>query len=305
MSAAPPELQHLGRGHHRFACPECARTKARRRDTALSVDVTPEGGVYFCHRCGYRGGWRADRAYGRPGAPHAARPQAARHLILASHWLSLWHAIGPVSGTARAYLKARGCALPPPDGALRCAERLRHPAGYVGPALVALVSDALTGEVLTLHRTWIKGDGTKADVNPPRLLLGQHRKAGGVIRLFPTVETELAVAEGIESALAVATERTPVWSTIDAGNMAGLAVISGVENLLIVADHDPAGLQAARACARRWRDARRTVRVAIPPVPGQDACDLVEGRDLKDADRERGLEASKRMIRFIRELRYA
>jgi hypothetical protein len=40
-------------------------------------------------------------------------------------------------------------------------------------------------ELLTLHRTWVTATGDKANVEPPRLLLGKHRKAGGVIRLFP------------------------------------------------------------------------------------------------------------------------
>lgn len=177
--------------------------------------------------------------------------------------------------TARQYLEARGCAIPPLDGDLRCTESLRHPSGYVGPALVALVTDAITREPLTLHRTWIRADGTKADVNPPRLLLGKHRKQGGVIRLWPddAVTTGLAIAEGIETALAVATAYTPVWSCIDAGNMAAFPVLDGIECLLIVADHDDAGMRAGNECASRWARAGREVRLAIPPK-GMDAADL-------------------------------
>jgi hypothetical protein len=172
-------------------------------------------------------------------------------------------------------LTARGCAIPPTDGDLRYAENLRHPSGYTGPALVALVTDAITGEAMTLHRTWIKANGDKADVDPPRLLLGKHRKAGGVIRLWPddTVTNGLAIAEGLETALAVATVHRPVWSLIDAGNLAAFHVLAGIESLLIVADNDPAGIRAADQCARRWHDAGREVRIAIPP-PGKDAADL-------------------------------
>jgi len=35
----------------------------------------------------------------------------------------------------------------------------QNPSGYVGPALVAPVTDALTRTPMTLHRTWIKADG--------------------------------------------------------------------------------------------------------------------------------------------------
>ena len=73
-------------------------------------------------------------------------------------------------GTAAAsYLEARACALPHPDGDLRWHPALRHPSGFVGPVLLALMTDAVTCAPLTLHRTWIKPDGIKADVDPPRL----------------------------------------------------------------------------------------------------------------------------------------
>jgi putative DNA primase/helicase len=265
--------RNLPVGHHRLACPECTRAKARPRDTALSVDVTPQGGVYLCHRCGWRGGWRS-APQARPARPEVLR----RHLTLASHWCDLWRSLPRVTPgtTAHSYLTARGVAIPPPDGDLRYCEALRHPSGYTGPALVALVSDALTGEPMTLHRTWVKADGEKADVDPQRMLLGAHRKQGGVIRLWPdeAITIGLAVAEGIESALAVGTVRQPVWSLIDAGNLGAFPVLGGIEELLIVADNDEAGIRNARECAKRWHRAGKRVRIAIPPKRGTDAADL-------------------------------
>lgn len=47
-----------------------------------------------------------------------------------------------------------------------------HLGGYIGPALVALVTDAITATAISLHRAWIKEEGTKADIDPPRLLVG-------------------------------------------------------------------------------------------------------------------------------------
>jgi hypothetical protein len=157
---------------------------------------------------------------------------------------------------------------------LRCTERLRHPSGHVGPALVALATDAQTCEPMTLHRTWITPHA-KADVYPPRLLLGAHRKAGGVIRLWPdeAVVTGLAIAEGIETALAVADMYVPIWSTIDASNMAAFPVLEGIESILIAADNDAAGLRAAEQCAERWHSAGREVRILKSPIPGQDLND--------------------------------
>jgi phage/plasmid primase-like uncharacterized protein len=155
---------------------------------------------------------------------------------------------------------------------------LRHRTGHVGPAIVAIVTDIITGERINLHRTWLKPDGSgKAEVERPRLLLKGHRAYGGVIRLFPDEEitTGLALAEGLETALTAAHGFTPVWAAIDAGNLAAFPVLPGIEGLTVIADRDEAGLKAAGECARRWLSARVEVRAWRSPVKGQDINDYV------------------------------
>lgn len=122
---------------------------------------------------------------------------------------------------------------------------------------MGLITDAVTRQPLSLHRTWIQADGRKADVDPPRLLLGGHRKQGGVIRLWPdeAVTVGLGIAEGMETALSLAWAFAPVWACIDAGNLAAFPVLSGVEALTIGADNDAAGAAAAQECAARWATA--------------------------------------------------
>lgn len=271
MSAAP-EFQSLGIGNHRLRCPHCGRSD---RDRTMGVTVEHDRVVWHCHRCAQAGAQREQRTYMRPGAVRPQTTTPKQHITLASPWRDAWQRCTPIQGIAAKYLSARKCAQPPADGDLRYTEAPRHPSGYVGPALVALVTDAITREPMTLHRTWIKADGTKADVDPPRLLLGKHRKAGGVVRLWPNdaVTTGLAIAEGIETALAVATAYRPVWSCIDASNLAAFPVLDGIESLLIVADGDDVGIRAANACAERWARAGREVRLAVPPR-GMDAADL-------------------------------
>lgn len=213
-------------------------------------------------------------------APAAARPvEAPQHERLSEQGHRLWAACAPLAGAALAYLAARACVVPPADGDLRMHPALRHPSGHTGPALVALVTDARTREPLTLHRTWITPDGRKAEVDPPRLLLGGHRKAGGVIRLWPdeAVSTSLAVAEGIESALSLAHAHQPVWSLIDAGNLASLPALAGIECLVVGADHDPAGTKAARQCASRWHEAGARVYIVTPPQERTDLNDIAQG----------------------------
>lgn len=197
-----------------------------------------------------------------PAAP--VREESTLRTTLAETGHQMWKHALPLEGTdGERYLRARRCVLPPLDGHLRYHPRLRHPSGYQGGALLALVTDAQTRKAKTLHRTWIRPDGTKADVDPPRLVLGGHAKQGGVIRLWPDefVTMGLGIAEGIETALSLAHAYAPVWACIDAGNLGKLPVLAGIEALLIGADNDPAGARAANECAERWHAAGVEVRI--------------------------------------------
>ena len=193
-----------------------------------------------------------------------------QHETLSEYGQELFDQTQPLSGPALDYLNARRCVVPPEDSDLRYHPALRHPSGYVGPALIALVTDAATNQPITLHRTWIKSNGSKAEVESPRLLLGSHRKAGGVIRLWPDTEVTLGlgVCEGIETSLSLAHAFTPVWSLVDAGNLASFPVLPGIEALSIGADNDPVGMKAARKCARDWTRAGKLVRIVIPQGQG-------------------------------------
>lgn len=163
--------------------------------------------------------------------------------------------------------------MPPADGDLRFSASLKHPPStYSGPALVALVTHAETRAPLTLHRTWIRADGRKADIDPPRMLLGGHAKKHGVICLWPddAVTVGLAIAEGVETALTLAHDYKPVWSLIDAGNLADMPVLGGIATLVIGADHEDAGIKAATAAAGRWARAGNDVRIIAPETARGD-----------------------------------
>ena len=272
-------LKQWSVGEHRTACPECAETKARPRDDALAVKIDDLGAVWTCHRCGWKGAVgpvRSSTAYACTHASPAAEPQRLVNGLAEA--LALFRAAQPVTpGTAAAdYLEARGCALPHADGDLRFLERHRHPSSHVGPALVALVTDAVTVEPMTVHRTWIRSDGTKAPVEKPRLLWPGLPKLGGVVRLWPDSEVTmgLCVAEGIETALTAARAFGHAWSCIDAGNVAALPVLAGIEALTIVADHDPAGLAARDTCTKRWLAAGVEVHHWTAPNKGADLNDF-------------------------------
>ncbi|CAJ0688366.1 toprim domain-containing protein [Ralstonia wenshanensis] len=244
-------------GSHRITCPVCGRGD-RDKTVGLTIDVGGAG-VAHCFRCAFVDTFHPTRGARLQTAAHPRIKSVTtqKHEALSVYGRQLWNACTPLAGVALAYLESRVCRVPPADCDLRYHPSLKHPTGYVGPALVGLISDAVTAQPLSLHRTWILADGRKADIDPPRLLLGGHRKQGGVIRLWPdeAVTTGLGIAEGIETALSLAWAYAPVWACIDAGNMAAFPVLRGIEALTIGADNDAAGTTAAQQCAQRWADA--------------------------------------------------
>jgi putative DNA primase/helicase len=95
----------------------------------------------------------------------------------------------------------------------------------------------------------------------------------GIVRLTPDedVTNGLHLAEGLETALdMMAKGLRPMWSCGSTSIMAKMPVVSGIECLTILADHDEngAGERAALELEQRWREARREVLVVAPAAPG-------------------------------------
>jgi hypothetical protein len=197
----------------------------------------------------------------------------------------IWRASGPIFGTvAEIYLQTRGIGLeqiPDIDDVLRF-----HPAcpfsDARAPCLIALVRDAVTDAPNAIMRTALTDDGRKID----RKALGPI--GGGAIKLWPdaAVTTGLVIGEGLETVASAATRiehrstwLQPAWALVDAGNLATLPVLSGVEDLTILVDKDEsrAGEKAADECTRRWLAAGRDVEQLIPRVIGVDFNDIAVG----------------------------
>lgn len=192
----------------------------------------------------------------------------------------------PLAGTlAERYLHHRGCAVPR-DGDLH----YLPPTGrFPWPTLLGTVTDFVTARPVSLHFTALSLDGrAKAPIDHPKRLLAGHRKAGGVVRLTGDAEVtrHLGLAEGIETALAIAAALAgsaawlPVWAAIDAGNLAELPVLPGIERLTIFADTDASGTgqQAAATLAGRWHRAGREVFIAQPAAGADGKRDWNDGR---------------------------
>ena len=251
----------------RAPCPVCDRGP---KDSALAITTDERGTVEYCHRCGYT---KAENFERRPDVTPAPS-RSVEPLEWSERAEAIWRRTRPLRGTiGETYLLYRGCALPPTDSDLRFLESTdRH-----SPTLCSRVTNAQTNRPQTLHFTRLAADGRgKAGAPQDKLLLAGHRKKGGVIRLWSddAVTSGLAIAEGIESALAGAHLFRPVWAAIDAGNMSEFLVLPGIEALTVFADNDLAGLKAARACGQRWADAGLDVSILVPTRDGADAADL-------------------------------
>lgn len=151
-------------------------------------------------------------------------------------------------------------------------DRPQHLGDY--PALVAPVRSPV-GQLVSVHRTYLRRDGQgKAPVESPKKLARpawERATQGAAIPLYPLAGDELALAEGIETALAVRVARPelPVWACVTAGGLARWEPPPGVRAVWIMADRDASGAGQQAAWTLRHRLARQglRVRVCLPPGP--------------------------------------
>jgi hypothetical protein len=147
---------------------------------------------------------------------------------------------------------------------------------------VALFRDAITNVPTGVHRTALK-------LNAPvdRMSLGPTK--GSVIKLWPDedVTAGLVLGEGIETVLAAATRIVhratrlqPAWAAGYANNLANFPVLTGIESLTVLVDHDAnaEGQRAAAQVISRWRDAGRESIGIMPDKVGDDFNDLIKGQ---------------------------
>ena len=175
------------------------------------------------------------------------------------------------------YLKQRGLSLVP--------DVLRyHPACWESetkrnhPAMLAVITSP-DNVALTMHRTYLGPQG-KADIVSPKKILPCCDGAtmmGGAIRLFPAEKGKIAIAEGIETAIAVVeSAHIPCWAACSAGMMAGFIPPKGITDVIIFSDNDRnfTGQKAAYTLANRLiLHNKISVSVYVPSRPGTDLLD--------------------------------
>ncbi len=154
------------------------------------------------------------------------------------------------------------------------------------PAMVARV-EAPGGKLVALHKTWLTSDGRKAKTPGPtkKLSASAGQVMGGGIRLgAPDSAGRVGVAEGIETAMAArCASGVPVVAAYSAGALAAWCWPPGARRLLVFADHDQAGADAAERLRQRARVAGLRVDVLTPTTPGADWADVWSSRNAREA----------------------
>jgi|GEM_PF-617264 len=291
---AAPEVIEPGR-LQRFA------TRDRRGDDAGFCKLFDDlrGGIYGCNRQfpGQVFTWSdVDRDRLTPGeraalALQMAQARREREAQQRRQWQAnagriakLWGQCVPVTAgdPVTLYLahRLRGALQAVPD-CLRLHPALpyRLDGAVVGtwPAMVARMS-AADGRLLALHRTWLTPEGRKAPTPGPikKLTPTAGLLAGACIRLsWPAAGGSVGIAEGIETALAAhCASGVPTVAAYSAGALAAWQWPQGLRRLLVFADADPAGGDAANKLRARAVSAGLSVEVLTPTTPGADWCDV-------------------------------
>jgi putative DNA primase/helicase len=181
----------------------------------------------------------------------------------------LWGQSHPAGLMVERYLASRLLLLPiPPVIRLVGKQRHRETGGY-WPAMLARVDhvEVRDGPV-AVHLTYLNPlDPTvKVALDPRKRAIGPVK--GASVHLAPATP-QMAVAEGIENALAVMIGwHLPCWAALSANGIADL-VLPPVEtglaiDIVICADPDAPGMIGARRAARRWMAEGRTIDIATP-----------------------------------------
>ena len=257
------------------ACPACGYSNSF---------VVSDGGdrpLVFCHACQdtdsvisairRRGLWHQGDDTDQSVVVQTQPRELSRAGVRARE---LWIQAAAAKGTlVEIYLRSRGIVAPIPP-TLRFLSLTKHsPSDQLLPAMIAAVTVWPERRPCAVHRTFLAGGGNgKAAVDTPRMTLGPCRR--GAVRLAEAADL-LLVGEGIETCLsAMQATGQPAWAALSTAGLRNLEIPEYVKEVVVLADGDLPGEEAAQYAARRWVHQGRRVRIARPPK-GQDFNDLL------------------------------
>jgi len=262
------------------------------KEKTPSFTVNDEKGLYHCFGCNAGGdaiefvkqiegvSFREARAI-LGGGLNGIRPQHQRTVSKIANLdnknaqiaRTLWKRGEPIKGTlAHQYLLNRGINIELPLTLRYCPDLYHDPSRKRLPALLAAASDE-NRKITGIQRIFLDKDGNKADVSPNKMCLGRIR--GAAVRLSP-IKPELVITEGIEDALTIleAKPKMAVWAVLGAHNLEMAPVPKSVKRLIIAADNDASGKEAADRAGQRLVKRLPRVEIARPPEGYKDFNEL-------------------------------
>lgn len=220
--------------------------------------------------------------------PFKAKPSNAARA------LQDWKKAAPAAGSiVEAYLRIRGIEISIPASLRFISRKWNWREGKAYPAMVSLVSrvpeadesalrDADTGLVASgAHYTFLTKQGpdasvSKAETEACKLTLGQLRYGGLWLTPLDRIGADLAVAEGIETALSVMQlTGLPTVAALSAPGMRAFRWPPQIRTLWIAADNDSVGLDAARALLDRALRAGLDAHIKVPANGKNDFNDML------------------------------
>lgn len=262
-------------------CKFCIETFGDSKPWKLGIRRTD--GVFHCFRCRTSGVWAEFRSrHGDRGQQSSSSVVSRQDYIRRQAKRIFDEAIDPKdpgSELLRRYFRERGLSSEITYQRVRFHPGLAYESGDIYPAIISSVTD-VADHFLGIHRIFLSGDGLKAPVPEPKMVLGSF--SGGAIRLGPTAD-EISLGEGIETIAAVhqATGMAS-WSTICAHGMETIKLPPQVSTVYIWADLDRSGTGqlAAENLARRLFSEGRKVFVLTPPGPIPDGRKSIDWLDV-------------------------
>lgn len=269
------------------------------RTPSLSVSEGPGGRTLVrCHAgCSQdkviralklRGLWSTGRTGNRAKTKMTDRDNKQKEYERLRRARGFLHNAVPAEGTpAEAYLRYRGLDIEIPKK-IRFNPFVK---GFLGvkrfPAMVARIHSH-NGKFVGSHVTVLRDDGRgKALLKGSKKTFGVLKGKGAAIRLHPAAK-KMVVGEGLESTLSAHQIcGLPAWCGISAPHLRSLVLPRKVKEVVIAADHDEKGIEAADELAERLVKEGRVVRVAVPERFGADWNDMLceDGADLDELKR--------------------
>lgn len=254
------------------------------------------GGVFGDYRQNLSSHWSArnDQTPAELEAMRRQIQQAAREreAVQRSQWarnhlsnIALWKATQPAGDAVRSYLAARGLGKWHVPDLIRQHPGLAywdtdddgvmHQLGTYPAMIAPLVST--DGRLLAIHRTYL-GDDCKADVPTPKKLTAAAGPLNGAyIPLALPRGGVIGISEGIETAAAASIgSGLPTVAAYCANALSGFQWPKGIERIVIFADNDQAGQQAAATLAQRAMQSGLTTKILTPTKPGADWADVLQ-----------------------------